>query len=181
VERSFDVKRCETHKTRNSLEVRVVGPDGDDGTRWRRYLVLTDLDALGDSDSVAFVSTPNPLALFDSEVLDRALRFIPVLHGRLSSTMRAPRFRELNMMMSVVFVETSTWIMIWPMYTDRISGTKARRPALDDLLRDARRGKFSGATGMGLGSDHTILATLPRSAGRTHRPGIRIYWRVLRS
>jgi hypothetical protein len=83
VERSFDVKRCETHKTRNSLEVRVVGPDGDDGTRWRRYLVLTDLDALGDSDSVAFVSTPNPLALFDSEVLDRVLRFIPVLHGRL--------------------------------------------------------------------------------------------------
>src|ERR1019366_8536096 len=25
-------------------------------------------------------------------------------------------------------------------YTDRISGTKARRPGLDDLLRDARRG-----------------------------------------
>ena len=27
-------------------------------------------------------------------------------------------------------------------YTDRISGTKARRPGLDDLLRDARRGHF---------------------------------------
>jgi DNA invertase Pin-like site-specific DNA recombinase len=27
-------------------------------------------------------------------------------------------------------------------YTDRISGTKARRPGLDDLLRDARRGQF---------------------------------------
>src|SRR5664280_1722893 len=27
-------------------------------------------------------------------------------------------------------------------YTDRISGTKARRPGLDDLLRDARRGRF---------------------------------------
>jgi DNA invertase Pin-like site-specific DNA recombinase len=27
-------------------------------------------------------------------------------------------------------------------YTDRISGTKARRPGLDVLLRDARRGRF---------------------------------------
>ncbi len=27
-------------------------------------------------------------------------------------------------------------------YTDRTSGTKARRPGLDDLLRDARRGRF---------------------------------------
>src|SRR3954468_12214290 len=27
-------------------------------------------------------------------------------------------------------------------YTDRISGAKARRPRLDDLLRDARRGRF---------------------------------------
>lgn len=27
-------------------------------------------------------------------------------------------------------------------YADRISGTKARRPGLDDLLRDARRGRF---------------------------------------
>ena len=27
-------------------------------------------------------------------------------------------------------------------YTDKISGTKARRPGLGDLLRDARRGRF---------------------------------------
>ena len=27
-------------------------------------------------------------------------------------------------------------------YTDRISGAKARRPGLDELLRDARRGRF---------------------------------------
>src|SRR6478752_7198439 len=27
-------------------------------------------------------------------------------------------------------------------YTDRISGTKAKRPGLDELMRDARRGKF---------------------------------------
>ena len=27
-------------------------------------------------------------------------------------------------------------------YTDRISGAKARRPGLDDLMRDARRGRF---------------------------------------
>jgi DNA invertase Pin-like site-specific DNA recombinase len=27
-------------------------------------------------------------------------------------------------------------------YTDRISGTKARRPGLDEMMRDARRGRF---------------------------------------
>jgi DNA invertase Pin-like site-specific DNA recombinase len=27
-------------------------------------------------------------------------------------------------------------------YTDRISGTKAKRPGLDELMRDARRGRF---------------------------------------
>src|ERR1700757_1780569 len=27
-------------------------------------------------------------------------------------------------------------------YTDRISGAKARRPGLDEMMRDARRGKF---------------------------------------
>src|SRR6476620_6807580 len=27
-------------------------------------------------------------------------------------------------------------------YTDRISGVKARRPGLDDMMRDARRGRF---------------------------------------
>jgi DNA invertase Pin-like site-specific DNA recombinase len=27
-------------------------------------------------------------------------------------------------------------------YTDRISGTKAKRPGLDEMMRDARRGKF---------------------------------------
>src|SRR6202051_1462944 len=27
-------------------------------------------------------------------------------------------------------------------YTDRISGTKAKRPGLDELMRDARRGQF---------------------------------------
>jgi DNA invertase Pin-like site-specific DNA recombinase len=27
-------------------------------------------------------------------------------------------------------------------YTDRISGVKARRPGLDELMRDARRGRF---------------------------------------
>ena len=30
-------------------------------------------------------------------------------------------------------------------YTDRISGAKARRPGLDDLMRDARRGRFDVA------------------------------------
>jgi len=32
-------------------------------------------------------------------------------------------------------------------YTDRISGVKARRPGLGDLLRDARRGKFDVGPG----------------------------------
>jgi len=27
-------------------------------------------------------------------------------------------------------------------YTDRISGAKARRPGLEELMRDARRGRF---------------------------------------
>lgn len=27
-------------------------------------------------------------------------------------------------------------------YTDRISGAKARRPGLDEMMRDARRGRF---------------------------------------
>ena len=27
-------------------------------------------------------------------------------------------------------------------YTDRMSGTKARRPGLDELMRDAKRGRF---------------------------------------
>ena len=51
-------------------------------------------------------------------------------------------------------------------YTDRISGTKARRPGLDDLLRDAPR-PLPGATGLGLGPDRPIRAPLPRGARRT--------------
>ena len=30
-------------------------------------------------------------------------------------------------------------------YTDRISGVKARRPGLDEMMRDARRGRFDVA------------------------------------
>ena len=46
---------------------------------------------------------------------------------------------------------SSTTCGSWPLnaaleiveeYTDRISGAKARRPGLDDLMRDARRGRF---------------------------------------
>ncbi len=50
-------------------------------------------------------------------------------------------------------------------YTDRISGTKARRPGLDDLLRDARRGHFQVLLVMGLGPDRPVRAPLPRGAG----------------
>ena len=50
-------------------------------------------------------------------------------------------------------------------YTDRISGTKARRPGLDDLLRDAHRGHFQVLLVWGLGPDRPVRAPLPRSAG----------------
>ena len=45
-------------------------------------------------------------------------------------------------------------------YTDTISGTKARRPGLDAMMRDARRGQFDVVLVWASGSE-----TLPRSAG----------------
>jgi hypothetical protein len=35
-------------------------------------------------------------------------------------------------------------------YEDRISGAKARRPGLDAMMRDARRGQFDVVLGLGL-------------------------------
>jgi hypothetical protein len=61
------------------LEGSVVRTDADDGTCWRRHLVLTNLDVLRDCDCLAFVEHTEPVALFDPEVLDRVLRLVPGL------------------------------------------------------------------------------------------------------
>ena len=47
-------------------------------------------------------------------------------------------------------------------YTDRISGTKARRPGLDELMRDARRGRFALPSGAG-----RVLESLDAGRGWT--------------
>ena len=49
-------------------------------------------------------------------------------------------------------------------YTDIISGAKARRPGLGDMMRDARRGKFEVVLVLGLRSDRQIGKALPRRA-----------------
>ena len=76
------VERCGTDQTRRNLEVGVVRTDRDDGTCWRRHLVLADLDVLRDGDSLTFVEHTEPVALFDTEVLDRVLRLVPALDVR---------------------------------------------------------------------------------------------------
>jgi hypothetical protein len=47
---------------------------------WRRHLVLTNLDVLGDGDCLTFVEHTEPVALFDPEVVDRVLRFVLALY-----------------------------------------------------------------------------------------------------
>ena len=76
------VERYDTDETRRRLECGVVRTDGDDGTRWRRHLVLADLDVLRDGDSLTFVEHTEPVALFDPEILDRVLRLVPALDVR---------------------------------------------------------------------------------------------------
>ena len=63
-----------------ALEDRAVCPERDDQRLRRRHLVLADLDVLRDGDCLSFVEHAEPVALFDSEVLDRVLRFVPALH-----------------------------------------------------------------------------------------------------
>ena len=41
-------------------------------------------------------------------------------------------------------------------YTDRISGAKAKRPGLDQMMPDARRGKLRYRPGLGLGPDRPV-------------------------
>jgi DNA invertase Pin-like site-specific DNA recombinase len=55
-------------------------------------------------------------------------------------------------------------------YTDRISGTKARRPGLDDLLQRCPPRPFPGSTGLGIGPDSSIRPALPRGPGRVQPP-----------
>ena len=51
-------------------------------------------------------------------------------------------------------------------YTDRICGAKARRPGLDELMRDARRGRFDVVLVWASRSDRPVGQALPRSARR---------------
>jgi hypothetical protein len=57
-----------------------------------------------DRNRLTFVEHAEAIAFLDAKVLDRILRFVPALDVGRSSTIRAPRFRELNRMMSVYLV-----------------------------------------------------------------------------
>ncbi len=52
-------------------------------------------------------------------------------------------------------------------YTDRISGVKARRPGLDQMMADARRGRFDVVLGLGVRSHRPVDPAPPRGARRT--------------
>ena len=45
--------------------------------------------------------------------------------------------------------------------TDKISSTKARRPGLEELMRDARRGRFDVGPGLGLRQNRSLNPSLP--------------------
>jgi DNA invertase Pin-like site-specific DNA recombinase len=53
-------------------------------------------------------------------------------------------------------------------YTDKISGTKAKRPGLDQLMRDAHRGRCG--RGLGLRSSGAVRSSLPGSARSAQPP-----------
>jgi DNA invertase Pin-like site-specific DNA recombinase len=60
-------------------------------------------------------------------------------------------------------------------YTDKISGTKSRRPGLDQLMADARRGHFDVVLVWACDRIARSVSPLPRSTGRTEslEPGVR--------
>jgi hypothetical protein len=62
------------------LEDQVVRPNEMINAPGVDISSLADLDVLGDCDCLTFVEHAEPVALFDPEVLDRVLRFIPALH-----------------------------------------------------------------------------------------------------
>ena len=62
----------------------------------------------------------------------------PVLYMRVSSLDQHPETQLLDLRQ----MATQRGYEIKQEYTDRISGAKARRPGLDELMRDARRGRF---------------------------------------
>ena len=57
-------------------------------------------------------------------------------------------------------------------YTDKISGVKARRPGLDELMRDARRGKFDVVLVWASDRIARSVKHFPRLA-RRHSPQLR--------
>lgn len=69
----------------------------------RRHLDRSELRVLGNCNRLTFVEHAEPVALFWIEYCGSS----QLLTWGFSSTIRAPRFRELNMMMSVVLVATS--------------------------------------------------------------------------
>ena len=52
-------------------------------------------------------------------------------------------------------------------YSDTISGSKAKRPGLDQLMADARRGRFDVVLVWAFDRMGPLGETLPRSSGRT--------------
>jgi hypothetical protein len=52
-------------------------------------------------------------------------------------------------------------------YTDRISGTKAKRPGLDQMMADARRGRFDVVLVWASDRIARSVKALPRYPGRT--------------
>ena len=61
-----------------------------------------------------------------------------ILYMRVSSLDQHPETQRLDLQQ----MAAQRGYEIVHEYTDRISGAKARRPGLDELMRDARRGKF---------------------------------------
>ena len=60
-------------------------------------------------------------------------------------------------------------------YRDVISGAKARRPGLDQLLADARKHRFDVVLVWGLRPAGPLSPALPRSLGRTQPPADRVH------
>jgi DNA invertase Pin-like site-specific DNA recombinase len=60
------------------------------------------------------------------------------LYTRVSSIDQHPETQSLDLRQ----MAAQRGLEIVQEYTDRINGAKARRPGLDDLMRDARRGRF---------------------------------------
>jgi hypothetical protein len=59
-------------------------------------------------------------------------------------------------------------------FTDKISGTKAKRPGLDAMMSDARRGRFDVVLVWGILPDRQVGETLPRCSRRVESSSDRV-------